>query len=127
MPQPNADPLIGQPVQRIEGHDKVTGRAAYAGDAAVPGLVHAVLVQAPVARGTLRPIDRSRVEALPGVLAVFTHENLPPLLPPPEQFSESFPAERRAPLSDNVIHYAGQHVAIVVAETLEQAQEAAHQ
>lgn len=59
------------------------------------------------------------------MVAVYTHENLPAIQPPPEQFSESFPAERRAPLSDNIIHYAGQHIAIVLAETLEQAQEAA--
>lgn len=113
---------VGSGVSRVDGPAKVTGRVVYAGDVSVPGAVHAVLVQAGIARGTIMGIDTTAAMRVPGAVAVFTHENLPKLQPPPEDFTKSFPAERRAPLSDAAIHYAGQHVALVLAETLEGAQ-----
>lgn len=118
-------PIVGSPVPRADAVEKVTGRAVYAGEIALPGMVDAALVQAAIARGTVERVDTAEAERAPGVIAIFTHENLPPLHPPPETFTRDFPAERRAPLSDNVIHYAGQHLAIVLAETFEQAQQAA--
>ncbi len=115
----------GRGVERVDGRAKVTGTAGYSGDVAVPGMAHAVLVQAKVARAQLIAVDTAQAEQAPGVLAVFTDAcfapGLAPIGPPPEEFTQSFPAERRAPLSDNVVHYAGQHIALVVAETLEQA------
>ena len=116
---------VGQSIRRVDGAVKVTGRARYAGDFAVPGTVHAVLVQATIARGSIAAIETARAEVSPGVVAVYTHLNLPRLEPPPESFTDNFPGERRAPLSDGEIHYAGQHVALVLAATLEQAQAAA--
>ncbi len=117
--------LVGQAIPRVDGREKVTGRVVYAGDDATPGMVHAVLVQATIARGTIREVEAKAAAAVPGVVAVYTHETLPRLKAPPKRFTDNFPAERRAPLSDNVVHYAGQHVGIVLAETLEIAQAAA--
>ncbi len=115
--------------KRVDGREKVTGAARYAGDIHLPGMVHAALVQAPVAHAWIVSIDANAARQAPGVLALFTDAcfgpELPAIQPPPEKFSADFPAERRAPLSDRVIHYAGQHVALVVATTLEQATEAA--
>ncbi len=116
---------VGRARTRIDGALKVSGRAIYAGDVTAPGMAHAVLVQATIARGKVEQIDSEAATASAGVLAVFTHASLPALLPPPEEFTRDFPAERRAPLSDNEIHYAGQHIALVVAETLIQAEAAA--
>ena len=117
--------LVGQAIFRVDGREKVMGRVIYAGDDAAPGMVHAVLVQATIARGTITSVETKAAEAMPGVVAIYTHETLPPLKAPPRKFTESLPAERRAPLADNVVHYTGQHVAIVLAETLECAQAAA--
>ena len=100
----------------------MTGAAPYPSDFTFPGLAHAVLVQSTIAAGTIRGIDAAEAEAAPGVLAVITHENAPALaeapvgpLGPPPPF----------PLRDNRIAHHGQHVAVVVARTREQARAAA--
>ncbi len=125
---------IGEPRQRTDGRVKVTGAARYAGDFGVPGMAHATLVQAPIARGSIQSMEVEDARSCPGVLAIYTGpdfgkapdgQELPALRPAPEALTADFPAERRAPLSDNVVHYAGQHVALVVAETLLAAQHAA--
>ncbi len=116
-------------LRRVDGREKVTGTALYAGDVRVPGMAHAALVQAPLGPARVLAIHTEAARQTAGVLAVYTDAQfapgLPTIQPPPEQFTADFPAERRAPLADNVIHYAGQHVALVVAETQEQALEAA--
>ena len=100
----------------------MTGAAPYPSDFTFPGLTHAVLVQSAIAAGTIGGIDTAKAEAAPDVLAVITHENAPalidaPLTPlgPPPPF----------PFKDNRILHQGQHVAVVVARTREQAAAAA--
>ncbi|MFI7453887.1 xanthine dehydrogenase family protein molybdopterin-binding subunit [Nonomuraea sp. NPDC049714] len=113
--------MIGRPVSRVDGAAKVTGEARYAADAEVRGVTHAVLVVSAVARGRITAIDTARATAAPGVLGVFTHQNLDRLaLPSP---AVAF-LKRFLPVQDDQIRHAGQPVAIVVAETLEQAQQA---
>jgi CO/xanthine dehydrogenase Mo-binding subunit len=114
--------IIGDPVDRVDGPLKVTGAAPYPLDFTFPGLTHAVLVQSTIAAGTITGIDAAQAEAAPGVLAVITHENAPALveapmtrLGPPPPF----------PLKDDRILHQGQHVAVVVARTREQARAAA--
>ncbi len=123
-----SSPLIGTPRIRTDGILKVTGAAEYAGDVRLPGMAYAALVQSPIAHGCVAGIDKELALAIPGVLAVFTEAGfgeLPAIQPPPDEFTENFPAERRAPLADRCIHYAGQHVALVVADTPEAAEYAA--
>ena len=123
--QEMTEKLVGQGLSRVDGLEKVMGRVLYAGDDAAPGMVYAVLVQATIARGRIVGVETKTAEAMAGVVAVYTHETLPKLKAPPKAFTDNFPAERRAPLSDNQVHYVGQHVAVVLAETLECAQAAA--
>jgi len=112
---------VGRPVSRVDGVAKVTGEARYAADADVAGVTHAVLVMSTVARGRVTAIDTARASAAPGVLGVFTHQNLARLtLPSP---AAAF-LKRFLPVQDDRIRHAGQPVAIVVAGTLEQAQQA---
>ncbi|MCA6091992.1 xanthine dehydrogenase family protein molybdopterin-binding subunit [Streptomyces sp. SCA3-4] len=116
-----AHPGIGEGIDRVDARVKVSGRAAYPTDHDRPDLAHAVLVQSTVGAGRITAVDASSAKAAPGVLAVITHENAPELheardrkatLPPP-------------PLqSDRIVHH-GQTVAVVVAETFEQATEGA--
>jgi xanthine dehydrogenase YagR molybdenum-binding subunit len=120
--------LIGQPLDRRDGRAKVTGAARYAAEFPLPGLAHAVLVQSTVARGRIRSIDTREAERLPGVVAVLTHENTPALKPVPPAdprggTSQSPGVELQ--LRDETVHYFGQNLAVVVAETLEQARAAA--
>ena len=120
---------VGTAEKRVDGPAKVTGAAAYSGDLRLPDMAYAALVQTTIAHGRIMAIDSEAACKLAGVLAVFTEACFAPGLraiqPPPEKFTESFSAERRAPLSDNVVHYAGQHAAIVIAASYEIAKEAA--
>jgi xanthine dehydrogenase YagR molybdenum-binding subunit len=102
---------------RVEGPLKLTGAARYAADHRPDGVLHAVLVGAPVAAGRLRGVDAAAALTLPGVTAVLTAADLPrfPELPPPA-------AVRRLPFSDDRILYEGEPVAIVLAESVEAAE-----
>jgi xanthine dehydrogenase YagR molybdenum-binding subunit len=116
---------IGDPIARLDGPEKVTGHAQYAADFYLEGQAHAVLVGANVPCGRLKTIDTSRAEDVPGLLRVLSAGDFPV---PAERFGLlSVPplATRHLPLQDEVIVYHGQPVAMIVAETLEAAEEAA--
>jgi len=110
--------LLGDPVDRVDGPLKVSGAARYPSDVTFPGLVHAALVQSTIGAGTIRSIDAGEARAAPGVLTVITHENAPALAEGP--MTPLGPTPPFALKDDHILHY-GQHVAIVVAETPEQA------
>jgi xanthine dehydrogenase YagR molybdenum-binding subunit len=119
---------IGQEVSRIDGPAKVTGSARYSGEITLPDLAYAQIAGAEVASGQITSIDTSEAEHAPGVAGILTHRNTPPvnrvpLLP--SLLGGPAPGETFFPLQDDVIHYAGQPVAVVIANTLEQAQHAA--
>ncbi|HEY3599028.1 MAG TPA: xanthine dehydrogenase family protein molybdopterin-binding subunit, partial [Paraburkholderia sp.] len=119
--------MIGQPLDRTDGVLKVTGEARYAGEFPEARLAHAVLVTSTIARGTIASIDASRSQSLPGVLLVMTWQNAP-RLPQSGQAAFSPPAGRRLSLlQDNEVHYSNEPVAVVVADTLEHATDAARQ
>src|SRR5947209_17997133 len=110
--------MIGSPVDRVDGPLKVTGAAHYPADFGFPNLAHAVLVQSTVAAGRIRRIITGPAESAPGVLAVITHETAPRLGRGPVT---SLGAAPPPPLQDDRILHHGQHIAVVVAETPEQA------
>jgi xanthine dehydrogenase YagR molybdenum-binding subunit len=119
---------IGQEVSRVDGPAKVTGSAQYSGEIALPDLAYAEIVSAGVASGRITSIDTTQAERAEGVAGILTHRNLPkvnkvPLAP--SLVGGPAPGETFFPMQDDVIHYAGQPVAIVVADTLERAQHAA--
>ncbi len=120
---PPPSPVIGAMVPRIDGPLKTTGMARYASDYNFPGLVYAVPVRATVASGTIRRIDSTAAEAMPGVLLVMHHGNIMPLYRNAPGDGRS--SESRPPFEDETVYYWGQYVAAVVAETFEQAQAAA--
>ena len=101
---------------RYEAVLKVTGQARYEGEIAPTGLLHAALVEAPIAHGTLLSLDTSRAEALPGVAAIVTHADAADLKPSP---ATQLIREAR-------IHFHGQPLALVAAATLSEAVAAAH-
>jgi xanthine dehydrogenase YagR molybdenum-binding subunit len=114
-------PTIGKPIDRIDGHLKVTGAAKYAAEFRVLNAVHAVLVQSTIAAGSIAGFDLKEAHGMPGVLAIITPDNAGKLSHPPK-----VPQAVAGPLlQNNDILYNGQHIAMVVAETLEQAQAAA--
>ena len=107
---------VGQPLERVDGRAKVTGGARYAADRTLPGMLHGALVLSTIPRGTITAMDMSAAAAAPGVVAVYNHENAPRLAP-----GRSGPP----PMQNATINTNGQLIGYVVAETLEQAQDAA--
>lgn len=120
-PAPSA--VIGARVPRIDGPLKTTGTARYSADYNFPGLVYAVPVRATIASGTITRIDTSAAEKMPGVLMVMHHGNAPKTY---RAGSGGRASENRPPFADNKVGYWGQYVAAVIAETFEQATDAAH-
>ena len=111
--------VIGKSVNRKDGRAKVTGQATYGAEHQIPNLVHGYLVTATIANGSIRNIDTQKASAMPGVVAVFTHKNQPKIFTPTNNWMTSKIYEARLPLSDDKIHYAGQIVGLVVADTFE--------
>jgi xanthine dehydrogenase YagR molybdenum-binding subunit len=111
-----AERVLGAPVDRIEGGDKVQGQAKYAYEYELENVAYASLVVSPVAKGAIRTIDAASAHAVPGVLAVLTHESAPELA---EQDGEL------GVLQSLRIAYRGQIVGAAIAESLETAREAA--
>ena len=123
-------PAIGRAVDRVDGLAKASGTARFSAEYPIPGLTHAVLLHAPIARGRITSIDVAQAEAHPGVVLVLTHLNAPRLTPPPTRLnpmdlSTMAGGSLIAFLNTDEVHVDGQPVAAVVAETLESAQYAA--
>ena len=116
--------LVGDPRNRIDAPTKVTGDARYSADIALEGMAHAVFAVSTIAAGRIERVDVTEAEQSAGVVAVFTHETMPRLARPP---AFEFPniGTNFAFLQDDRILYAGQPVAMIVAETCEQAAAAA--
>ncbi len=115
---------VGTAHTRVEGLAKVTGAARYAGEIPFAELAHGWLVLSTVARGRIRSVESAPVLAMPGVLAVLHHGNAPRvdadylgMLGRPDPIVEVFQHDR--------VPFMGWPVALVVAETSEQAREAA--
>ena len=120
--------VVGKPLDRVDGRDKVMGRAKYSAEYALPGLTYGVLKTSDIARGRIQGIDTSAALKEPGVLAIFTHENLPKLARTPNDADgkKAIGAPMGfMPMTSDVIHYAGQPVVLVVADTFERATHAA--
>ena len=116
--------IIGEPVDRIDGRAKVTGKAVYAADAKADRLAFGALATATIACGEIKSIDASEARRQPGVLLVMTHENAPEQAPWVPKAEDPF-ARPKPQLDSKKIQYFGQPVALVVAETFEAAREAA--
>ncbi|MFJ8754166.1 xanthine dehydrogenase family protein molybdopterin-binding subunit [Streptomyces sp. NPDC102441] len=123
-PGTRATNAVGTAHTRVEGRDKVTGAARYAGEIPFAGLVHGWLVLSTITRGRVREVESAAVLEMPGVLTVLHHGNAPRvdidyvgMLGKPDPTVAVFQHDR--------VPHAGWPVALVVAETSEQAREAA--
>ena len=119
--------ILGKAHTRVEGADKVTGRALYASDRPGPeATAHAALVTSTIARGRIIGFDLAAAERVPGVLAIFTHQTFAGAVAPVKHLmAGGYANSSHRPLDSDAVAYAGQIVALVVAETQEAAEEAA--
>ena len=135
IPDKTVDPLIqhkhgfvGAPVSRVDGQRKVTGEAKFSAEFKLENLAYAALVFSTVAKGKITKIDQSAAEQAAGFVKLISHENAPDLKVPPMQDPNGGGGVANSDLpifKDATVYWDGQPVAVVVAETQEQADFAA--
>ncbi|PHN49435.1 xanthine dehydrogenase family protein molybdopterin-binding subunit [Pseudomonas amygdali] len=125
--------IIGVPQRRIDGGKKVSGQARYAADHPMGKMLYAYGVYSTIANGRVVAVKDQQAKAMPGVVDIFHHGNFPALHRTPntklsfaKMLSASKADEHRLPFEDDRVYYPGQFVALVVAESFEQARAAAH-
>ncbi|MEK7783185.1 MAG: xanthine dehydrogenase family protein molybdopterin-binding subunit [Candidatus Binatota bacterium] len=111
--------MIGQSLPRIDGPEKVTGRAIYTGDIRLPGMAYGKLLRSPLPHARIRRIDSGAAASLPGVLAVLTRENLEVAFPYHGPYVKDQPI-----IALDKVRYAGDIVAAVAATEEKIAEEA---
>ena len=121
--------VIGRAKKRVTGKLKTTGGAKYAAEFSVENLTHGVITTSTIAKGRITNIDTKEAKALAGVIAIITHQNAPELpfkeIPQKEKLCFDPPGEYPQTLYTDRIYFYGQPVAVTIAETLEQAEQAA--
>ncbi|HEY7833174.1 MAG TPA: xanthine dehydrogenase family protein molybdopterin-binding subunit [Ktedonobacterales bacterium] len=105
--------IVGQPTPRVDGRERVSGRAEYAYDVMLPGMLIARCLRSPHPHARIRALDATRAEALPGVRGVFHHLN-----------AGDLPSPAGRPMFTDEARYAGEEVALVVADSAAIADEA---
>jgi carbon-monoxide dehydrogenase large subunit len=124
---------IGQPVQRLEDEALLTGASRFIDDLELPGAAHSVFVRSPHAHARVASIDATRALAAKGVLGVFTAADLGaagigPMratVPQKNRDGSAVPEGLRPVLAGDRVRFVGEAVAIVVAQTLREARDAA--
>jgi xanthine dehydrogenase YagR molybdenum-binding subunit len=118
--------LIGSRVSRLDGPLKVTGAAPFAAEFPLPDMVYAAFVYSTVPRGRITTIDTTAAEAAAGVALVMTHRNAPKLNPAPAFMTAAKAAagDDLPVMQDDRVHWNGQPIAVVLADTQEQADDA---
>src|SRR5690349_7684736 len=113
---------IGRTLPRIEGRDKVSGRAEYTHNIRLPGMLHGKIFRSTVAHGRIKSIDTSAAKEVPGVYRVVTSDDVRKVIPEPYYG----PAFHDQPiLAIDKVHYVGEPVAVVLAADPHVAEEAA--
>ena len=115
----------GKAIDRVEGHLKVTGMAKYASEFPIKDKVYGQGLNSTIAKGEIVSIDTSEAEKLPGVLKIITYKNAEKLKTFDKQMTEVSTTSIAPVLQTNMVHFYGEYVGLVVAETFEQAQYAA--
>jgi aerobic carbon-monoxide dehydrogenase large subunit len=118
--------ILGNAVQRLEDPTLLTGAGKYADDLREEGMAHVVFARSPVAHGTITSIDVAEAQGMPGVIAVYWASDGNDLGLAPFQGFPMMPAEVNRPIfAKDTVRFVGDIVAAVVAETREQAVDAA--
>jgi carbon-monoxide dehydrogenase large subunit len=118
-----AGSILGTAVRRVEDPELLTGRGTFVGNLALPGMLHLAFVRSPMAHADLGGIETAQARAVPGVVGVFTAADLG--LPAHHGFITVNPETPRPPLATDRVRFVGEAVAVVVAETMGAAADAA--
>ena len=134
-----ARPYVGRPLLRREDRRLLTGQGQFIADLVLPRMLHAVLVRSPLAHARIRSVDVSRAAAAPGALLALNGADLLRLLPPVPEGQISLPSKwtsviehkflnpQQPLLAHDKVRHVGEAIAIIVAESRDQAEDAAEQ
>ena len=125
--------MLGDPVRRVEDDRFLQGQGRYCDDVVLPGMVHGVFLRSPLAHAAIGGRNLDAARAMPGVLAVYDDDDvrrwglgsLPCLMRPEPKPGTTLALPPRWPLARGRVRHTGEAVAMVVAETVEQARDAA--
>jgi carbon-monoxide dehydrogenase large subunit len=116
--------FFGAPVKRNEDRKLLTGQALFVDDVELPGMLHVAFLRSQVAHARVKSIDTSRALQRPGVVAVYTADDYgaywqpgPLLVPPPPIAGSVFHPRTQVPLAKDKVRYAGEPLAVIVAES----------
>jgi aerobic carbon-monoxide dehydrogenase large subunit len=123
LPGVTGTSILGHPVRRVEDPRILLGGARYVADLDLPGVLTAVFVRSTMAHARLESVDTAEAAKMPGVVAVYTAGDLG--LPDIPAFPMAPSLMSRPPLANGTVRFVGQTIAVVVAETAEQAVDAA--
>ena len=118
--------LVGAPISRIDGPLKVQGRAKFAAEFPIERMTYAALAFSTIPKGRIATLDTAEAQTAPGVILVMTYRNAPRMKNMPLFMStpKSCGGDSLPIMQDDQIHWNGQPVAVVLAETQEQADHA---
>ncbi|RUR77439.1 molybdopterin-dependent oxidoreductase [Chlorogloeopsis fritschii PCC 9212] len=122
--QDNQQGIVGQNIPKQDGTAIVTGKASYTADFVPPGLLHLKVLRSPHPHARIRKINTKKAKALPGVIAVFTHEDVPRIAYTTAGHAEPVPDPLDHYLLDHKVRFVGDRVAAVVAQSPTIAQQA---
>src|SRR5487761_320419 len=132
-------PFVGRSLMRREDRRLLTGRGQFIADLALPHMLHAVLVRSPAAHARIRSLDLSRAAAMPGIVLALDGADLLRLLPPVPEGQISMPKKwasvvqhkflnpRQPLLAHDKVRHVGEAIAVIVAESREEAEDAAEE
>ncbi|MGH7109070.1 MAG: xanthine dehydrogenase family protein molybdopterin-binding subunit [Stellaceae bacterium] len=132
-------PYVGRALLRREDRRLLRGEGQFVADLVLPRVLHAVLVRSPRAHARIRAVDLSRAAAMPGVVCALSGADLLPLLPPVPETQIALPSKWRAAIQHSLLsprepvlahdkaRHVGEALAVIVAETREEAEDAAEQ
>ena len=126
-------PAVGQSVPRAEDQYLLRGKGRYTDDVNLPGQTHAYILRSPIAHGIIRSIDAASAKKLAGVLAIYTSENLktrgygplPCIVTLKNRDGSDLKKPENHALAVERVRYVGQPIAVIIAETVDQARDAA--
>lgn len=117
---------IGEPVSRLDGTLKVSGTARFVSEVPLDGMLYAALVHSTIPRGRIATLDTAMAEAASGVALVMTYRNAPRMKKPQAFLEGGGVAGSNLPvMQDETVHWNGEAIAMVLADTQEQADHAA--
>ncbi|MDQ6761922.1 MAG: molybdopterin-dependent oxidoreductase, partial [Bacteroidota bacterium] len=115
-------------IDRVDGRAKVTGTAQFSYEYNIPNLAYGVIVASTITKGIITSLNTKSAERAPGVIAVISHLNMPKL----KSYEPAADADKQTEIhkgfkvfQNNIVHFNGQPIAIVVADTFERATYAA--